>query len=76
MSEELEPKLLNVVNLAGDLGKLMDLVNKLSDPATLAKLQADAKAAADAVAKVLADAQAAEAQVNQVMSDVRTALGI
>ena len=44
MADELEPKL-NVVNLSGELGKLMALVEKFSDPATLAQLDSEGKLA-------------------------------
>jgi hypothetical protein len=71
----MEPKL-NLGNLAGSLGTVVSLVNALSNPATLAELEADGKLAADDVQKLLADAQVAATDLAKIVADVRTALGV
>ena len=58
----LEPKL-NLLNLAGGMGKLVDLLNKVSDPAALGQLEASGKI-------TLADIEALMADVKKVSDDV------
>lgn len=76
MSDELQPKLLNVVALAGSLGKLVDLMNKINNPATLALLEADVKMAADDVQALMAAVDKASADLEKTLSDLRSALGV
>lgn len=60
-NNEMQPKL-NLLNLAGGMGKLVDLANKFSDPATLADLEAQGKL-------TLADVQELMADVNKLTVD-------
>jgi hypothetical protein len=75
MADELEPKL-NVVNLSGELGKLMALVEKFSDPATLAQLESEGKLALDDAQKLMADAQQASIDLNAALAALRLVAGI
>jgi multidrug resistance efflux pump len=76
MSDELQPKLFNVVALAGSLGKLVDLMNKINNTATLALLEADVKMAADDVQALMAAVDKASADLEKTLSDLRSALGV
>jgi hypothetical protein len=71
----LEPKL-NLLNLAGSLGNLFNLVQKLSDPATLAQLEADGKLSLADVQQLMADAQKAAADLSKTVADLQAALGV
>lgn len=75
MPENLEPKL-NLVNLAGSMGKIVALFDKLSNPATLAQLEADGKLAADDVQQLMAEVQKTSADLAKALADVQTALGV
>lgn len=75
MAESLEPNL-NVGNLAGSLGKLVALVDKFSDPATLANLEAEGKLALDDVQKLMADAQQASVDLNTALAALRLVAGL
>jgi len=73
-ANNLEPKL-NLINLAGSMGKLVDVVSKLSNPATLAQLETDGKLAAADVQTVMADVQKASADLSKALNDLQAALG-
>ena len=75
MADEMKPEL-NILGLAGNLGNVVKLANELSNPATLALLQADAKLALDDVQKLMADAHQAADDLNKVLTDLRKALGL
>ena len=75
MADELKPEL-NVVNLAGSLGKLVALVEKFSNPATLAQLEAEGKLALDDAQKLMADAQQASVDLNAALAALRLVAGI
>ena len=72
--ENLEPKL-NILNLAGSMGKLVDIVSKLSNPATLAQLESDGKLAVADVQKLREDAKNSANDLEKILSDLQTALG-
>jgi hypothetical protein len=75
MADNLKPEL-NILGLAGNLGNVVELANKLSNPATLAQLQADGKLALDDVQKLMADAHQAADDLNKLVTDLRAALGV
>lgn len=74
MENELEPKL-NLGNLAGSLANLVNLANKLSDPATLAKLQNDAQAILTDVSKCVAAVDVASTDLKKAVADLQAILG-
>lgn len=70
-----EPKL-NILNLAGGMGKLVELANTLTNPATLADLEAsgkltlaDIQALIDDVNKLTVDAKALIAKVQALLGE-------
>lgn len=73
-SPNLEPKL-NLLNLAGSMGKLVDIASKLSNPATLAQLEADGKLAVADVQQLMEDAKKAADDLEKILKDLQTALG-
>lgn len=70
-----EPNL-NLINLAGNLGKVMSLLNQLNDPAKLAQLEADGKLSLSDVQQLIADAHKASEDLSNAVTDLRALLGV
>jgi hypothetical protein len=70
----MEPKL-NLLNLAGGLSKLVDVLNKVSKPETLEALTASGKLSLADIEKLMAQVKTVANDVSSVISEVQAALG-
>lgn len=69
-----EPKL-NLLNLAGGINQLVGLLNKVSDPTTLANLESSGKLTLADIEQLVADVQKVSSDVQALISQVKLVLG-